>query len=59
MTQGPAGVTIYDNAGVHQNEIVGVLQNVNIYSPQNCHNDPQNEPTTKAENTIAVTGNEN
>ena len=65
MAQGTAGVTLHDNAGVHQNENVGVHQttensgvhqNANMHSP---HNDPCNDPTIKAENTIDVTGNEN
>ena len=44
---------------MHQNDNVGVHQNANTHSPQNGHNDPQNDPTIKTENTIYVTGNEN
>ena len=32
---------------------------MNTHSPQNGHNDPQNDPTIKTENKIDVTGNEN
>ena len=67
MEQGPAGVTIHNNAGVHQNNNAGVHQNknarvhqnANTHSPQSGHNDPKNDPTIKTENTIDVTGNEN
>ena len=59
MAQGTAGLKIHDNAGVHQNENSEVHQNANTHSPQNVHNDPRNDPTTKTENTIDVTGNEN
>ena len=59
MAQGPAGVTIHDNAGVHQNENAGVHKNANTHSPKNFHNEPWNDPTIKTENTIDVTGNEN
>ena len=59
MAQGPAGVTIHDNAGVHQNENGGVYQNPNTHSPQNDYNNPRNGPTIKTENTIDVTWNEN
>ena len=52
MEQQPAGVTI-------KNENAGVLQNVSTHSPQSGHNDPQNYPTIKMENTIDETGNEN
>ena len=68
MAQGPAGVTMHDNAGVHQNEnsVVhqginnsGVHQNVNTHSPYNDHNEPCNDPTIKTKSTIDATGNEN
>ena len=68
MTQGPVGVTIHDNAGLHQNENVGVHQitensgehqNANTQSPHNDHNDPKNDLNIKTENTIDVTVNEN
>ena len=60
MAHQPAGATIKnDNAGVHQNENVGVLQNTITHSPQSEHNEPQNDPTIKMENTIDKTGNEN
>ena len=67
MAQGPAGVTIHNNAGVHQNENAGVHQttnntgvnqNVNMQSPHNDHNDPRNDPTIKTENIIDATGEE-
>ena len=44
---------------MHQNENAGVHQNANTQSPQSGHNDPQNDPTIKTENTIDVTGNGN
>ena len=56
MAQGPAGVTIHDNAGVHQNENSGVYQttknsgvhqNANTHPPQNGHNYPHNDPIIK------------
>ena len=59
MAQGPAGVTIHKNSGVHQNENSGMHQNTNTHSPQNGHNKPKNDPTIKTENTIDATGNEN
>ena len=60
MAQGTTGVTIKnDNAGVYQNENVGVHQNASTHSPQSGHNDPQNDPTIKMENTIDETGNKN
>ena len=66
MAQGPAGVTIHDNAGVQKNgksgvhqitKNSGVHQNVNTHSSHNVYNEPQNDPTIKTENTIDVTGN--
>ena len=60
MTQQPAGVTIQNkNTGVHQNENSGVLQNASMHSPKSGHNDPQNDPTIKMENTIDEIGNKN
>ena len=60
MAQQTAGVTIQnDNTGVHQNENAGVLQNTSTHSPQSGHNDPQNDPNIKMENTIGETGNGN
>ena len=48
---------VRENAGVHQNKHnAGVQENTN--SPQNDHNDPQNYPTIKTENTIDATGEE-
>ena len=44
---------------MHQNENAGVHQNASTYSPQSGHNDPQNYPTVKTENTIDETGKEN
>ena len=60
MSHQPAGVTIQnENAGVHQNENAGVIQNASTHSPQRGHNDPQNDPTIKMENTIDEIGNKN